>query len=628
MILLKFVLASAVLWGLYHAFIKKHASYNQSRGYLIGLCFISLLISVTRIPIGTPEPKILWEESANTIGQTTTPLVVKSISTPVSHTPNLLDATKQVANINYPTPKLREIVFVVYLLVFLLLCSRLIYQYFWIRRIERNTNKIQENGIGIVRHKNIRSPFSFGRSIFLPERLSEERYQIVVQHEAWHIHHKHFVDVFIQEILTCLFWFNPIQWIIHKDLRSIHEYQADRSTLNNQTDLYQYQTIILEEVMGSHIRLANGFNQSFTKKRFLQMKKQEPKPMSGKQKGMLAILLSCIFAVFCFVPGQSQEITIEKIGNLQLGNTVSNEQVSLLLDSLVKSADSLLPVLKKLGDAESIEAGEDLEEFFDKMDLKVNNKTIPKEEILKEMQGALKPEDFKQMERYMHQIKIDLNNGTAQPQMDSLNANALELVKNFAGLNLVQKMAPIILEKMFATMTETVLPNSITQTSKRVQTSKKEEPRFVNPYAKLTKNQVEWSNEPFGEISVASIERTSEETIVKLNIPVYANQWIRFSNGFQLIDQKKGDRYMIRRVENLPFNTEIFFQDVNQQMLIATLIFPPIKRRTKIIDIVEVLNPKKEAIEGNIGWSFRNIEVSDYKPGATRKNAKSVEVYY
>ena len=85
---------------------------------------------------------------------------------------------------------------------------------------------------------------------------------------------------------------------------------------------------------------------------------------------------------------------------------------------------------------------------------------------------------------------------------------------------------------------------------------------------------------------------------------------------------------MIRRVENLPFNTEIFFQDVNQQMLIATLIFPPIKRRTKIIDIVEVLNPKKEAIEGNIGWSFRNIEVSDYKPGATRKNAKSVEVYY
>lgn len=358
------------------------------------------------------------------------------------------------------------------------------------------------------------------------------------------------------------------------------------------------------------------------------MKKQEPKPMSGKQKGLLAVVLSCIFAVFCFAPGQSQEITIEKIGNLQLGNTVSNEEVSLLLDSLVKSADSLLPVLKKLGDAESIEAGEDLEEFFDKMDLKVNNKTIPKEEILKEMQGALKPEDFKQMERYMHQIKIDLNNGTAQPQMDSLNANALELVKNFAGLNLVQKMAPIILEKLFATMTETVLPNSITQTSKRVQTNKKEEPTFVNPYAKLTKNQVEWSNEPFGEISVASIERTSEETIVKLNIPVYANQWIRFSNGFQLIDQKKGDRYMIRRVENLPFNTEIFFQDVNQQMLIATLIFPPIKRRTKIIDIVEVLNPKKEAIEGNIGWSFRNIEVSDYKPGATRKNTKSVEVYY
>ncbi|NLE31778.1 MAG: hypothetical protein GX619_01960, partial [Bacteroidales bacterium] len=83
--------------------------------------------------------------------------------------------------------------------------------------------------------------------------------------------------------------------------------------------------------MGNHFRLANGFNHSFTKKRFIQMKQTEPSKLAMQHKGLLFASLVALFAVFSYVPGRSQVITIEK--KIAAGDTVTTETVTMAIDS-------------------------------------------------------------------------------------------------------------------------------------------------------------------------------------------------------------------------------------------------------------------------------------------------------
>ena len=160
----------------------------------------------------------------------------------------------------------------------------------------------------IIRSAQVKTPFSYASTIFLPDDMPENKERIIISHEAAHIRCHHYRDVWIVELLTRLMWFNPILWIVRNRLRNIHEFQADRMVLDGGTDILTYQTLILEEVMEDSNILANGFNHSFIRRRFQEMKRKQQTHTSTKVKTMTALwilTISGIASVYGVTAGSS-----------------------------------------------------------------------------------------------------------------------------------------------------------------------------------------------------------------------------------------------------------------------------------------------------------------------------------
>ena len=127
----------------------------------------------------------------------------------------------------------------------------------------------------ILRAAWIQTPFSFGRLIFLPAGRTPADERLFIQHEQAHIACRHYIDVWTIELLTRLMWFNPVLWMVRKMLRDLHEFEADRLVLEQGTDAYAYQCLLVSEASEDCTIIANGFNNSFIRRRIKEMKRTE-----------------------------------------------------------------------------------------------------------------------------------------------------------------------------------------------------------------------------------------------------------------------------------------------------------------------------------------------------------------
>jgi hypothetical protein len=152
--------------------------------------------------------------------------------------------------------------------------------------------------------------FSFGRYVILSQRDYEEHRQTLLAHEQAHIRLYHFFDLLLLETVRIFHWFNPaIYWLI-KDLKEIHEFQADDYTLTNGIDATQYQLLIIQKGVGSErFALANSFNHCQIKKRITMMNKSKTNKAGSWKVATFLPLLALLLMAF----GKRGENVPEKI---------------------------------------------------------------------------------------------------------------------------------------------------------------------------------------------------------------------------------------------------------------------------------------------------------------------------
>lgn len=115
--------------------------------------------------------------------------------------------------------------------------------------------------------KDFVQPFTFLNKVVLSEKDFRENKDIVVAHEYAHIRHNHAVDLLFCELFTALHFFNPFMWLLRRDLKLVHEYQADEAVLKTGIDAQKYQLLVLEKAVGER-RFAMA--QHFTQKPILK----------------------------------------------------------------------------------------------------------------------------------------------------------------------------------------------------------------------------------------------------------------------------------------------------------------------------------------------------------------------
>lgn len=117
--------------------------------------------------------------------------------------------------------------------------------------------------------------FSWGHTIVLSQEDYERNPGEILLHEQMHLQHKHTLDLLWMECIVVFHWFNPAAWLLMRELREVHEYEADNGVINNGIDATEYQLLLVKKSVGTRLySMACGFNHSKLKNRITMMLKR------------------------------------------------------------------------------------------------------------------------------------------------------------------------------------------------------------------------------------------------------------------------------------------------------------------------------------------------------------------
>ncbi len=156
------------------------------------------------------------------------------------------------------------------------------------------------DGITIINLKKRTTPFSFFNVVFINiNEYSKEELSNIIAHEKVHIQERHWVDLLIVELLTVVFWMNPIVWLYERSIKQNHEYLADQGVLLAGYNPGQYQALLINQLMGVNVMgFTNNLNYSLNKKRMEMMKQK--KSLTIKRLKLFIALPLVAALVFAF----------------------------------------------------------------------------------------------------------------------------------------------------------------------------------------------------------------------------------------------------------------------------------------------------------------------------------------
>ncbi len=151
---------------------------------------------------------------------------------------------------------------------------------FWLLHSQWNLRRIFRQGRseslpgGITLHVvpgNV-SPFSYFNHIVINEQDYRDNPREILIHEQAHINLRHSIDVVFTSLVTLFQWWNPAAWLLCRELRQVHEYEADEAVINENVDVKQYQLLLIRKSVGDQLfSMANSFNYQSLKKRIRMM---------------------------------------------------------------------------------------------------------------------------------------------------------------------------------------------------------------------------------------------------------------------------------------------------------------------------------------------------------------------
>lgn len=169
------------------------------------------------------------------------------------------------------------ILLAVYSIGFALILLRLLIQSWKPVQIILQTNPKKIDDYLLHENTVYKMPFSFFNRILIhPEYFKQNEINDILTHEKVHIQERHWIDLFIIELLTVFFWFNPFIWLFERAIKQNHEYLADKGVLSRGQSPVRYQALLINQLMGTKvIGMANHLNFALGPTRFKMMTKEK-----------------------------------------------------------------------------------------------------------------------------------------------------------------------------------------------------------------------------------------------------------------------------------------------------------------------------------------------------------------
>lgn len=169
---------------------------------------------------------------------------------------------------------------------------------FW-QDIKGGVRTKDEWGNTIVIHGGNFAPYSFFHYIIINAADYEQLREPILTHEQAHIRMGHSWDLMLLQLVTVLQWFNPFVYLLGRDLKAVHEYEADCAVLNFGIDAKQYQLLLVTKAVGNRLQtIGNNLSHHSLKKR-IKMMYQKKSNRWMMLKALFIIPVAC-FALYTF----------------------------------------------------------------------------------------------------------------------------------------------------------------------------------------------------------------------------------------------------------------------------------------------------------------------------------------
>lgn len=193
----------------------------------------------------------------------------------------------------------QKVILWIYLSGLLFFMVRFIYLLVWLNNYARKNISECINGYKLVNTQDKVPSFSFFNRVYINKNeLTPIEFKQVLAHELIHVKQKHSLDLLIAQAMTIFQWFNPLVWRLQKSMKIVHEYIADRKVVEQGYELFDYQSLLLSQLVSIRsVELVNNFNLLSIKKRIAMMNKTK----SGKMAKLKAFLVIPILVAAFFV---------------------------------------------------------------------------------------------------------------------------------------------------------------------------------------------------------------------------------------------------------------------------------------------------------------------------------------
>lgn len=265
------LICSGLFLVLYRWMLAKKVSFRICRAYLIVTMVLSVTIPIMDVPLYPSENLARLGDwtvfSFDDFGAAPADL---EEAVAVNHNSEAIKSESS-AHITGKSIDLKLILTILYTLVVVISLALLANNTARIYRLRSKSKLTYEEDYTLAEHEDIKTPFSFIRTIFMGFNYEPQERRQILTHEASHVRHRHSYERLFMSALRSVFWFNPFFWMAEKDLEEVQEWEADKDVLDEGWNLKTYRTTIFKQLFGYNPDITCGLNHSLTKQRFIMM---------------------------------------------------------------------------------------------------------------------------------------------------------------------------------------------------------------------------------------------------------------------------------------------------------------------------------------------------------------------
>lgn len=291
--LLHAAICLSAFYVIYRLLLRNSTHFVSNRIYLVSALCLSMVLPLINVP------QLALTSPASDIVQ-----VSPAVSQP----------SAEPAFIESPTNpgafEITQMLFWLYISGVIIMLIRFTIMGLSLWKIYRSARIQSLYGVRAAATNTIKTPASFMNLLFTPASgLSATELEKIVAHERVHMRQRHTLDLLLAEVVVLAQWFNPLAWLLKRELKNVHEYLADQGALRGGINADEYQKALLSYAAGERrLALVHPFATAGVRNRIEMINKRRSSPRA-RWKMLSLIPVAALLLTAWAAPEATEEQT-------------------------------------------------------------------------------------------------------------------------------------------------------------------------------------------------------------------------------------------------------------------------------------------------------------------------------